>query len=85
MVRRKVGVRKRRTVREGNVLVGSETNAAAGQHPIAIRGGGCCRCLIVAVRGGGRWRRFVIIIRFLFVCVHSTLFFAIAGLAFGVG
>ena len=50
VVRRKVGVRKRRAVREGNILVGSETNAAAGQRPIAIR-------------GGGRWRRFVVVIR----------------------
>ena len=63
MVRRKVGVRKQRAVREGNILVGSETNAAAGQRPVAVRGGGRWRRLVVAVRGGGRWRRFVVVIR----------------------
>ena len=40
VVRRKVGVRKQCAVREGNILVGSETNAAAGQRPVAVRGGG---------------------------------------------
>ena len=62
-MRRKVGVRKRHAVREGNVLVGSETNAAAGQRPVAVRGGGHWRRLVVAVRGGGRWCHFVVGIR----------------------
>ena len=62
-MRRTGGVRKRRAVREGNVLVGSETNAAAGQRPVAVRGGGRWRRLVVAVHGGGHWRRFVVVIR----------------------
>ena len=60
MVRRKVGVRKRRAVREGNILVGNETNAAAGQRSVAVRGCGHQRRLVVAGRGGGRWRRFAL-------------------------
>ena len=62
MVRRKVEVRKWRAVREGNILVGSETNAAAGQRPIAVRGGGC-------------WHRFVVVIcSCLFVYIlHCSL------------
>ena len=63
VVRRKVGVRKRHTVREGNVLVGRETNAAAGQRPVAVRGGGRWRRLVIIVHGGGRWRHFVVVIR----------------------
>ena len=68
-------MRKRRAVREGNVLVGSETNAAAGQRPVAVRGGGRWCCLVVAVHGGGRWRRFVVIIHsrsFVYV-LHCSL------------
>ena len=47
----------------GEEAARSETNAAAGQRPVAVCGGGHWCRLVVAVRGGVHWRRFIVVIR----------------------